>query len=543
MKPKALSYFLLLLLTAACTGSGERMRMEQALTVADSMNRHYISLSASDTILTETARYFDRHGTTNERLRAHYLLGCAYRDQGDAPQALEVWHHAVDYFPKDKPDSVSYSLIMAVYGQMSELYDAQRLSSYQLEAMKCYEKYAVLAGDTLKYIRNIEMMVNPYEVSGDTVRMLECLQTARQLYERYGYHREAVRTLCTPIYVAIERGQLDSAQNMMRIYETQSGLFKEHGDIKHGREVYYYFKGLLYLKLHQLDSAEFQMRKLMQAGMEINACRGLSLIYAERGQADSVIKYSALFEKAMDRDAVLRERETLQRMSAMYDYGRIATELYDRKQEVDTLRWRVALFVMVFLVASAILVHVIVIHRKRKKKAFDSYMRKVQELRKSREEIRRMEMNEDELKSLVKEKISLIADLENQIKEFQKTSGIVADASSVHSIESTEIYSHFHVLAAQGSSITDEDWHQLKQAFKEYLPSTCQILQQHNGLLNSTEISVYMLSRINIKPTPISNMLGVSAPYITQVRRNLLKVIFKTEGKSSYFDLLIRKIN
>ena len=40
----------------------------------------------------------------------------------------------------------------------ANIYDAQRLSSYQLEAMKCYEKYAVLAGDTLKYIRNIEMM-------------------------------------------------------------------------------------------------------------------------------------------------------------------------------------------------------------------------------------------------------------------------------------------------------------------------------------------------------------------------------------------------
>jgi lipopolysaccharide biosynthesis regulator YciM len=42
------------------------------------------------------ADYYDRNGTANERMEAHYLLGCVYRDLGDAPRALTSYNNAVD---------------------------------------------------------------------------------------------------------------------------------------------------------------------------------------------------------------------------------------------------------------------------------------------------------------------------------------------------------------------------------------------------------------------------------------------------------------
>ena len=77
----------LLLLLSACY-SGRHQQMLALLDEADSLNRAYAQLP-SDTLLLEATAYFDRHGSANERLRAHYLLGCAYRDMGDAPRALQ----------------------------------------------------------------------------------------------------------------------------------------------------------------------------------------------------------------------------------------------------------------------------------------------------------------------------------------------------------------------------------------------------------------------------------------------------------------------
>ena len=63
-------------------------RMYYYLLLADAANKCYDTLP-SDSILQEVADFYDRHGTPNEQIRAHYLLGCVYRDMGEAPQALD----------------------------------------------------------------------------------------------------------------------------------------------------------------------------------------------------------------------------------------------------------------------------------------------------------------------------------------------------------------------------------------------------------------------------------------------------------------------
>ena len=70
-------------------------RMYYHLLLADAMNKAYVDMT-TDSILKEVADYYDRHGSANEQMRAHYLLGCAYRDMGEAPMALQCYQDAVD---------------------------------------------------------------------------------------------------------------------------------------------------------------------------------------------------------------------------------------------------------------------------------------------------------------------------------------------------------------------------------------------------------------------------------------------------------------
>ena len=84
-----------LTLLRAMTFSSTADHMYHLLLLADASNKCYDTLPP-DSILSEVAAFYDRHGSANEQLRAHYLLGCAYRDLGEAPQALQCYQDAID---------------------------------------------------------------------------------------------------------------------------------------------------------------------------------------------------------------------------------------------------------------------------------------------------------------------------------------------------------------------------------------------------------------------------------------------------------------
>ena len=58
---------------------GERMYAQ--LLTGKAMNKAD-SLFTTDSVMKEVVRYFDRQGNSNQRMLAHYVLGCAYRGHG-----------------------------------------------------------------------------------------------------------------------------------------------------------------------------------------------------------------------------------------------------------------------------------------------------------------------------------------------------------------------------------------------------------------------------------------------------------------------------
>ena len=69
-------------------------RMYLELLRAKAMNKASVPFT-SDSVMRRVAQYYDRHGSPNQRLLAHYLLGCVYRDLGSSPRALEEYQRAV----------------------------------------------------------------------------------------------------------------------------------------------------------------------------------------------------------------------------------------------------------------------------------------------------------------------------------------------------------------------------------------------------------------------------------------------------------------
>jgi tetratricopeptide (TPR) repeat protein len=252
--------------------------MRQRLQALNALNR-------ADSVLTATERdeaqalvnYFDRHGTPNDQLLAHYLLGRCYADMREAPMALHCYQEAITRADTLSPDC-DYTELMAVYGQMADLYHLQNLPMDEIDASEKYQHYALLTNDTLKFIRNIQLMVKPYYLLGDTEKVLEVMDTAQKLYLKYGYKKEAAGVYATPIFIMTQRGQLTEARRMIHEFEHKSGLFDGNGNICKGREAYYYTRGLFCLAVNELDSA-----RNIYAPFTTSAIRSRGLPWASSG--------------------------------------------------------------------------------------------------------------------------------------------------------------------------------------------------------------------------------------------------------------------
>ena len=180
-------------------------------------------------------------------MRAHYLLGCAYRDMGEAPAALQCYQDAVDHADTLSGDC-DIRRLMSVYGQMAELYHAQNLPTEELHAAQIYGNLALREKDTLGYIRNLELMYRPYYLMNDTVRMYQILDEAQNLYIKYGYNKAAASMSGFLASCQLSKGNVEEAGRLLTTFEKESGLFDSVGNIAASRVYYYNIKGLYYQK-------------------------------------------------------------------------------------------------------------------------------------------------------------------------------------------------------------------------------------------------------------------------------------------------------
>ena len=124
----------------------EAQQMRFRLLQAKAQNKAYVPFT-SDSVMTVVADYYDHHGTSNEQMEAYYLLGCVYRDLGEAPKALSAYHDAVECADTTAVDC-DYSLLSRVHAQMSSLLHRMQLPYEALDEAGKAENTSILADDS-----------------------------------------------------------------------------------------------------------------------------------------------------------------------------------------------------------------------------------------------------------------------------------------------------------------------------------------------------------------------------------------------------------
>ncbi|MCR4917059.1 MAG: hypothetical protein K6A96_15045, partial [Prevotella sp.] len=154
-----IGYCLLVIVLSSCSGDGSQMRAQ--LEELERQNRAD-SVMTNDSLAEHLVKYFDRHGTPNERMRAHYILGRTYADMGEAPAALEAYLDAASQADTTAADCDNHTL-SRIYGQMSDVFYQQSLLDDYLECLDKSIYYAWKANDTAQALNEYAHKIAAYD--------------------------------------------------------------------------------------------------------------------------------------------------------------------------------------------------------------------------------------------------------------------------------------------------------------------------------------------------------------------------------------------
>lgn len=348
-------------LMLGCTG-GEQYA--QVLDRAERQNQNWDSITGIDSIQM-AVKYVDRHGSSNEKVRALYLLGCAYRDAGEAPNALEAFHEAADRADTTSMDC-DYGLLMKVHAQSSELFRYQLLPYEMLEELEAQRRCAIKAGNTKAAINAIERSAEAYQLLNMPDSIILFRMRASTMYEQCGFTEEAAQTLSPCIEPLVDRGDTAEARRCIERYESSKNFFKD-GELLPRKLVHYYSKGKYYLATNQTDSAEVCFRKLIKPGLNPQQLeagyRGMFLLYRQKNKLDSVAKYADLQYEQVIPALAEKSKENIQQMQRLYNYSRIQREAKKTAEKSEQQESMILILVVAAIVLALIVFGIIKILR------------------------------------------------------------------------------------------------------------------------------------------------------------------------------------
>lgn len=518
---------------------GKADRMYYELLFADAQNKTYVDFT-TDSIMKEVAHYYDRHGSANERMRAHYLLGCSYRDMGEAPMALQCYQEAVECADTTSKEC-NYRLMTSIYGQMAEIFHKQNLPTDEIAARKNCQKYSLLAHDTLVYIKSYELMVKPYFLLGDTAAILKVLDKAYWLYLGRNDSMQAARIYGNSIYVEklVREGDLVEARKRIDVFKKKSEYFNADGIIQNraGLPSYYYILYLFYMKNSQPDSAELYIRRLLSyKGYQSDAYRGLLSIYQQAGNTDSIVKYAQLYEAALDSLSNTRRTETIHEMTSMYNYQRFQDQANKSTRLAERTKWiAITIILLLFIIALTIIYHYRVLQKER--------MHRIREITyKYNDTLMKYDIVQEELSNLRINDESVLADKEEEICILRKKLGVyqnMLDGLNTHSQlskfrESGVITLLKSRLSRRVVPVVSEDavWLKLTEQFS-FLAPTAYSLVGKDDLLSPLELRMCILLLAGFTNNEINLLLNTSPQNATNIKAKANRKLFNEDSAAS----------
>lgn len=523
-------------------GKGDRMHYELIkMKIANKQNVVF----TSDSLIKQIVDYYKDHGSPNEQMLAYYLLGRAYHQMGEAPQALQAYYDALEKADTTRADCDIWG-IAVVYSQMSEIFHQQNLPNDEIWALKNYCKYTKIVKTPTDYAIAKSFFIAPYFLLEKNDTVLHIIKTYNEELQQLGDTGMAVRLNPTAIYVYTKRKQIDKAEQLIRSFEEKSGLFDEKGNIDKEYRFYYYIKGYYELAANNIDSAEYYFREAIKYGYSYDSYNGMIAIYREKRNVDSIAHYSLLMDNGIDSVRKQIRIDAIHRMASLYNYSRNQKIAEQESQKAHNAQVIIILILSLGVFGSLFVFQLYYSYKRKKQNEIDKLGYALSSAKREYQNI------QDELQKLKNSNVErLIEEKERKGKELKQTIESIASegkmsaaTNGLEEFAKSKIVGEFvnrKNFCADSKMPTKAEWKALETQFRKDMPMAYNMLASEKKL-SPLELHVCILLILDFEDGIIAGITESLPQTVSNAKARANKKIFNESGAQSFKNRLMQLI-
>ena len=400
--------------------------------------------------------------------QAYYYAGCAARDNGNAPMAIDLFQQAMEALP-DTTDLKMRSILNFQTGFLllnQWLYDpaiSYFKESLRLEQLRkdtamaafCYEKLAFAYRD--KGIKDSTMMY--FDAASTWASKLNDNTLEKLLSSSEASY-----------YISVK--DYKKADSCLTPYMTLADSITIMSTYSMAAKICFY--------KHDYDSVKYLCQKILTNGnvwQKRSASRLLAKVYSILGNNTLAMKYIDKYEVFSDSAEAIKAIETVARTSASYNYNMYKIENAELKADKAFLTILGLILTFAFIIAISI---AIASHRRDEKKLIKSEEIRLKTQQQNAEYIKG---NETKIKEINKQLSDALTRNENQAqmlkqqKELLKTKTTIAEHKQEVSksikkhIAESEIFNIINKKAIENSILVDCDWNNIEKLILSLIPN------------------------------------------------------------------------
>ena len=556
-------------------GESRSVRMRYQLLRHQAMNKAFVPFT-SDSLMLDATDYYDHHGTANDRMLAHYLLGCVYRDVREAPKALSAYHDAVDCADTTATDC-DFKLLSRIHGQMATLMINMQLPYEALEESKTAEILAYRSKDTIMAISCYMLRANAYYLIGipDSVAIIS--ENVSKKYLQQSDTLYSLITLKPTIGAYLDMGQYNIAEKLMLRYEQL--LHQQSTNlVRYSLRNYYSIMGRYYLQTNQIDSARYYYKIAGEQSTDdkekMNYYRELARYYTQMGMPDSALKYSERFVAMDDTLYKTSVRRDFQQMHTLYNYEKNKRVAEQSRRELSELKSRIISYILLLFVIVVVAI-VLIMRRKRKmdaehRKLNTKYAESLEQysiLKKETELLEQSKLaNEMLIDQLEQEKelhAEAISKLDSKIRKYAST--IKQNRESMkkqeyliasfqkdqkkpdqwkleESLFNLPLLTHLHKNVAKGMQPSDAQLEEVRQMVETMLPGFIPKIKEQYPQINQTNLMFCIVAKLRFINSERAVIFDMSPQSVTNRCAFLYNKLTGKKGGAVDFESEIQRI-
>ena len=471
----------------------------------------------NDSMMRQTVRHYDKHGTAYDKMRAHYILACMLYDDMKFKESQKECFTATQY--NDTTTLRSIKLLGKCYMLLGGI--SKKQSDYEI-IRQSYEKaayYAKKIQDSCTLSDCYGHLVDYYRRENNYDMVFKYAQKTYNLYMKLGLEDDAYEELLPMTEVCLQKKDYAKADFYLKEFERKKYYpAPKSNNLKDGcYGSYYAYKGKYYLALGMVDSALICYYNELDFKDEISIpyiYQELANAYSIKNQTDSVNKYLRLYI------ATHEKADSLKTSNNLHDGFYIHENEMLKKQNEMLVndRWYYhftsPISIVILILTLCLLAYLCIKNRKTISRMTNHFFFMLYVFKQSL-----AEQENGTLKYLFGLKKTKIPTID--IEKIKKDIACLIDEEKP--IKDQAIWNglYFYMQA--------NDWQ-----FLDFLES-------FSGSINKRDIQLCILIRLGYSPSDLAILLLISKQNVTKIRAKLAGILFNEDGKSSKnFDNLIR---